>query len=1071
MEKKKYIHQEDLENLMQMADIGWWKANFNEKTYTCSDFIVNLLGLTNEILPFYEFVNYIRPDYQTRLIYEFASLRYQNIYEQSFPVNTPFGEKWVHSRVCKRETDENGHLVCWGFMQTFDIPTPVRRQSSINQVSNPLYKQSSISTSLMDLLQRDDLSNTINKILQDILIQFHGGRVYIFEYNYQHETQDCVFEVLAEGVTPQQNRLQHVKLSDTPWWTEQLQAHIPVVMNTLDDFPAEAEKVKKILEEQDIKSIIVIPMISRNKVWGYLGIDIVDTQRTWQEEDYQWFSSLANIIMLYIDLRKSENEAQAEKEYLKNLYKYMPIAYMRMQLIYGYHHIPVDYRIIELNPAFEKVTGYTTAQFLGKTSSTCMDFPLKLSLKDLVEVSEKGEYKQGTSQNSAGNKYYRTILYSPEKDIVIALFSDLTDTVCAHKALDKSEKTLRKLFTNLPVGIETYDTNGFLIDCNDKEMEIFGLKSKEDALGVNLFNNPIIPQNIIRRLRNKEEINFDLKYDFSKLNQYYNTTEKGIKHLSIKARPLFDTNGNFENYLIIIIDNTETLTAHNKIRNFESLFSIIADFAKIGFFRWNPITQEGEAIGQWYKNMSEPDNKPLQEIFSEYAFLHPEDAEALRKGFNNLITGKESGCKLEIRVKEDDNRWKWLRYHLTVNKYDPDDDNVVIIGANYDITELKEIENALTEAKNKAEALDQLKSAFLANISHEIRTPLNAIIGFSSLLAETEDSAEKQEYVSIIEKNNDLLLQLISDILDLSRIESGNFDFVYEEVNIHEMCSEIVLSLSVKVPPAITLKMADFLPAYSMQTDKNRLTQVLSNFINNALKFTHTGSITINYELRKGKKEIEFSVTDTGIGIPRNKQEHIFDRFVKLNTFVQGTGLGLSICKSIIEQMGGTIGVTSEEGEGSRFWFVLPLTDQGEKESGNILPEFSETSGDATESRRKKPTILIAEDTNSNFLLLSTILKKDYRILRALNGDEAVEMYRSENPVLILMDIKMPVTDGLTATQEIRNMDVFIPIIAISAFAFNYDKEAAIDAGCTDYLSKPINPILLKNMLKKYIPE
>ena len=247
----------------------------------------------------------------------------------------------------------------------------------------------------------------------------------------------------------------------------------------------------------------------------------------------------------------------------------------------------------------------------------------------------------------------------------------------------------------------------------------------------------------------------------------------------------------------------------------------------------------------------------------------------------------------------------------------------LLIGISWDITNLQNIEQELIRARIKAEQSDRLKSAFLANMSHEIRTPLNAIVGFSSLLAETDSRSERQEYIKIVQENNELLLQLISDILDLSKIEAGTFNFVYTNVDVNETCAEIIKSMSMKVSKGVELIFEEPFPECYIYTDKNRFTQVISNFINNALKFTQQGCITLGYE-QVSHQKIKFYVRDTGMGIPEEKQKSVFERFVKLNTFVQGTGLGLSICKSIVSQMGGEIGVDSTEGVGSCFWFTHP---------------------------------------------------------------------------------------------------------------------------------------------------
>lgn len=253
------------------------------------------------------------------------------------------------------------------------------------------------------------------------------------------------------------------------------------------------------------------------------------------------------------------------------------------------------------------------------------------------------------------------------------------------------------------------------------------------------------------------------------------------------------------------------------------------------------------------------------------------------------------------------------------------DGQIAHVITSVDINHQKTIEEELRVAKEKAENLDRLKSAFLANMSHEIRTPLNAIVGFASLLVESDDKKERQDYVDIMQENTELLLQLISDILDLSKIEAGTLDFTMDHLDIKSFCEDIMRNYDIKEDKPVPVLVAPDLPEYYIYTDKKRLMQVITNFINNALKFTNEGQIMLEYRHKAESNEIEFAVTDTGMGIAPDKVEQVFDRFVKLNSFSKGTGLGLSICRSIIEHLGGTIGAESEIGVGSRFWFTHPL--------------------------------------------------------------------------------------------------------------------------------------------------
>ena len=791
--------------IAQMAKMGWWESDLKNKEYICSDFIVDLLGLESNRISFTEFHQRIREDHRLRLKNEYMSLSYLETYEQMFPIRAKDGEIWVYSKINFQKPDKEGYRNMTGLLQYIDRPIDTTNENiDFFQVSNLLYQQTNISYSLLAFLQCDDVTQVVNKTLGDLLNQFLGDRIYIFEINRKEQRQDCTYEVTAEGISKEQEFLSNIPWDPSTWWNHQIAERRAIILNTLDDMPEEAAEYRQTLEMQDIKSLMVVPLISKDEVWGYMGIDMVRTQRSWSNVDYQCFSSLANIISICIELRKSELQAKEDR-----------------------------------------------------------------------------------------------------------------------LALDNSEKILRNIYKNLPAGVELYDKDGYLVDINDKELEIFGLSDKNEALRVNLFDNPNIPSEVKEKLRAKEDVDFSIDYDFSKISQYVNTRRNGIINLTTKVTALYDSQNQFINYLFINIDTTETTNAYTKIQEFENLFLLIGDYAKVGFAHFNVLTRDGYAQDTWYRNLGEKEGIPMPQVIGVYAHVVPEDQAVLKNFVGEVKTGKATSLRKEVRVCRENGKYTWTSINVMVRDYRPQDGIIEMLCINYDITPLKETEQKLIIARDKAEELDRLKSAFLANMSHEIRTPLNAIVGFSSLLAETDSRNERQEYIKIVQENNELLLQLISDILDLSKIEAGTFNFVYTNVDVNETCAEIIKSMSMKVSKGVELIFEEPFPECYIYTDKNRFTQVISNFINNALKFTQQGSITLGYE-QVSHQKIKFYVRDTGMGIPEEKQKSVFERFVKLNTFVQGTGLGLSICKSIVSQMEGEIGVDSTEGVGSCFWFTHP---------------------------------------------------------------------------------------------------------------------------------------------------
>lgn len=431
---------------------------------------------------------------------------------------------------------------------------------------------------------------------------------------------------------------------------------------------------------------------------------------------------------------------------------------------------------------------------------------------------------------------------------------------------------------------------------------------------------------------------------------------------------------------------------------------------------------------------------------------------------------------------------------LVVNSISSDDP-ALLISMVWDVTKARENELELLKARES----DRLKSTFLANMSHEIRTPLNAIVGFSSVLAETENAEERNQYMSIINRNNTLLLQLIDDLLDFSKIESGKMEYHFAAVDLKEICTEMYYIHSLKMEAGVQMVYNFEHPSIFLHTDRQKVSQILSNLLTNAVKFTHQGTVTLSYQ--QMPKEVLISVRDTGIGIPERDLETIFERFVKLDTYKQGTGLGLAICKMLVDRLGGKIGVDSEVGVGSIFWFTLPLKNHLEplpeekaetwasplieevlptiknsfvsKDSESVINRTSVNRTDHSlvfpSSPSKKQKILIAEDVEENYYLLKVLLANYFTLYHARNGREAVDLFKTEQPDLILMDIKMPVMNGYEATREIRSISSEIPVIALTAFAYEKEKELARECHFNEYIVKPVDISELKKLLLKYM--
>ena len=919
---------ERYKKMASLAQIGWWEVDLTAGYYLCSDYLSDLLGLDGDTISTSDFLNLIREDYRKQIAQEFRanSSIHKDFYEQTFPIHSKYGEVWLHTRLAFREkgTGVDGGDKSFGIIQRVEAPKEEDQRDALRRVNDLLCRQNFVSQSLLRFLRDEAVESCIADILRDILNLYNGkGRVYIFEYDEIYAHHSCIYEVVSEGVSAEIDNLQDMPASESKWWSEQILSGKPIILNTLEQLLEEAPDEYQILVVQGIKSLMVTPLMTGDRVWGYMGIDLVETYHDWSNEDFQWFSSLGNIINICIELRKTKDKVIREQTFLNNLFHFMPMGYIRMSIIRDENNKPCDYRVTDANEVSSTFFGLPLESYIGSLASEKHpDYLQKLNF--LEEILDSNSYREKDEYFPRTERYTHWVIYSPGKDEIVGLFLDSTGSVQANRALDRSEKLFQNIFANIPAGVEIYDKDGYLIDLNNKDLEIFGVVNKSDVIGVNFFENPNVPQGIRDRVRNEDLVDFRLNYSFEQAEGYYETNRSNAIELYSKVSKLYDNEGNFSGYILISIDNTERIDAMNRIRDFENFFLMISDYAKVGYAKLNLLNRKGYAIKQWYKNLGEEEDTLLDEVVGVYTHMHPEDRKRFLDFYDEVRDGKRRHFQGEMRIRRPGtkNEWNWVSSNVMVTNYKPEENEIEIIGINYDITELKETEAELIQARDKAEMMDRLKSAFLANMSHEIRTPLNAIVGFSDLLVETEELSERQEYIKIVRENNDLLLQLISDILDLSKIEAGTFEFTSGDVDVNLLCEDIVRSMGMKAKEEVELVFDNHLPVCHVISDRNRIHQVISNFVNNAMKFTSEGSIHVGYKLKDG--ELEFYVEDTGIGIEKEQLPHIFERFVKLNSFVHGTGLGLSICQSIVEQLGGRIGVDSEKGKGSRFWFTIP---------------------------------------------------------------------------------------------------------------------------------------------------
>ena len=649
-----------------------------------------------------------------------------------------------------------------------------------------------------------------------------------------------------------------------------------------------------------------------------------------------------------------------------------------------------------------------------------------------------------------------------------------------------ADNLLHNIFNDLSVGLELYDKDGLMIDVNYSRLRSMGIKDKKDILGYNLFNYTSFSDEIKEQVRKGETVRFMAKYDFDDLCRLFPTNLSGIKFFEITVSFVHNEKSEITNYMVISQDVTERVLWQNKYDNLyeEAVRSkkelLESEQRMIHLIRQNELVLNNinsglayianDYIVQW-ENISLCSKSLSYEAYKKGELCYLTAHNRTTPCENCVMQRARRSGQVESILFNLDNKHVIEVFATPIFNEQGDVDGVVIRVD--DVTERQHMIGELETARSRAEQSDKLKSAFLANMSHEIRTPLNAIVGFSDLLMVTEDQEEKEEFIQIINANNELLLKLINDILDLSKIEAGSVELKYEPFDLSEHFENMFTSMKQRLKnPDIVLTEINPYHCCQVTLDRNRVAQIITNYVTNAIKYTSKGSIKMGYACKDGG--VYFYVKDTGIGIADDKKGKVFQRFEKLDEFAQGTGLGLSICKAIAEAMGGKVGFESVHNEGSLFWAFLPcevdtLSMVEEKKEENISGGEFGANDEVMEKSAGRKTILIAEDIQSNYQLVSTILKDHYDLLHAENGQKAVEIARSQHVDLLMMDMKMPVLDGLKATAEIRKFNVSLPIVALTAHAFDSDRIAAIKVGCNEYLVKPIEKMKLMVALKKYL--
>ena len=730
-----------------------------------------------------------------------------------------------------------------------------------------------------------------------------------------------------------------------------------------------------------------------------------------------------------------------------------------------------NHTYIEVNEAFNTLLGFEKNEVIGKTAIE-LDIITPETTNEIVKNARtNGAVTNVKADLKAKNGEIKHVLLSAEniyiqdKKYRFTVVHDITERLQAEESLQNSEAKYRNLIQHSSDPIFSFNPDVTYKFANESFSRVFGMvpedligKTPHDIFPYDEAEKRITTVRQVLQTGQKGEIEVGVPLQSGEV-RFYLTMLDPVKN--DQGQVLFVT--------CISKDITERKLAEEVVKESKLSLDNAQEIAKMGSWEFDILINKLVWSTNMYRIFGyEPfEIEPTYELFINH--VHPDDLCIIRASDEYMKNSKETFSQ-ELRFVMPDGSIKWI-----LNKLVPIFKENVLVklkGVSTDITDHKHTEMELFKAKEKAEESDRLKSAFLANMSHEIRTPMNGILGFAGLLKESNLTGwEQQAYIKIIEKSGARMLNIINDIVDISKIESGMMELDIRESDISEQLEYIYTFFKPEVEgKGLLFSYKNSLPEKEniIKSDREKIYAILTNLVKNAIKYTNKGSIEFGCE-KKGKT-LEFFVKDTGIGIAKDRQEAIFERFIQADISdkpaYDGAGLGLSISKAYVEMLGGKIWLESQKGAGSIFSFTLPYNI--EKEETNVMETTA--SGIDLAGHVNELKILIVEDDETSELFLLTAVKKYCKeFFIARTGVESVVICH-ENPDidLVLMDIRMQEMNGYEATRQIRKFNKDVIIIAQTAYGLSGDREKSIQAGCNDYISKPIDSVILMELIQKH---
>lgn len=906
--------------------------------------------------------------------------------------------------------------------------------------------------SCRDLTERKKAEKTLKESEERFSLAMSASNDGLFDWNL--ETNEIYY---SPGWKKMLGYEDHELLNDFSIWEN---------LTEPEDVKNSWELQQKLIAKQIERFVMEFKMKHKNGHW----VDILSRAEAYFNDEGKAIrivgthTNITERKKTSIELIQAKEKAEETEARYKELFVNMMNAFALHEMIFNEKGEPVDYKFLEVNPYWEKIVGIKAETVINKTIREIMPDIEDSWIQVYGRIVKTGIAEEFEDYNKATQKYYHIYAYRADPGKFAVLFNDVTERKNWEKILRENEEKYRLLHENAGLGIGYFNTDGNVISFNKLAAMYMG-GVPEDFEGKSIYE-----------IFQKEEANFY----YSRIKKATVSNEPtiyedhvllpgGDKYFLSTFTKITDSNNKILGIQIISQDISEQKITENALRESEMKFRSTFDQSPVGSVIVGLDKRFIRCNASFCNFLGYNEEEMIGHTIAE--FTHPDDIEIGMKELQQLAKCTTESTRLQKRYIRKDSAIVWGEVSIRI-VCNEEKNPLYFLPVIQDITQQKLTELELIKAKEKAEESDRLKSAFLANMSHEIRTPMNGILGFTSLLQEPNLTGEEQQkYIKIIQKSGDRMLNTINDIVDISKIEAGQMIATVSEVNIQKKLENVHTFFKPEADKKgikLTLKKLLSGKDIIIQSDNKKLDSILTNLVKNALKFCDEGTVEFGCSVKEN--ELLFYVKDSGIGIPENRQQAIFERFVQADIedrqARQGSGLGLAISKAYVEMLDGKIWVESEPGKGSVFYFTIPYNDKPKEK--NSIKEFSTKNENKGEI--KKLNILIAEDDPASVMFLEIMLKPIAKnILICSTGIEAVEMCRNNPDIdLVLMDIQMPEMNGFEATRQIRQFKTDVVIIAQTAFALTGDKEKALEAGCNDYIAKPIKGADLNILIKKY---